>query len=93
MPMVSGTNSKPVSEGEASRTTSRNTGMNVMSDTKAAPWQAAMASLCQICGRRRSFKGISGDAARFSCLTSSTSAIRPTSSKAPPAGSCAELAC
>ena len=43
------------------RTTSRNTGMKVMSDTSAAPWQAAIASLCQIAGMRSSFSGMSGD--------------------------------
>ena len=65
----------------------------MISDTSAAPWQAASASLRQIVGRRSSASGISGDAARASCRTSSTAAMMPMASRAPATGMAASSMC
>ena len=77
-PNISGSNKRPVSAGPVPRAARRYIGRNVISDTSAAPWQAARPALRQTEGSLNRRGGMSGEALCPSCQMSSSSDTMPS---------------
>src|SRR5262249_8924477 len=65
MPAVSGSNTKPVSAGEAPRTARKKIGRERKRENRAAPWQAGIAAAPQNHGRPYKRRGGGGGGGNF----------------------------